>query len=223
MTDTVTIDTSHGPLELTSIFHGSVRLGFNNKEIHIDPWSRGDYSSYDKADLILVTHPHMDHLDPELIAQLSSDDTILIVNRTSVEKLNDRDPQILKNGETTEVFDIKIEAIPAYNLVRERSPGVKYHPKGEGNGYILHFGDTKVLIPGDTEAIPELEALTGIDVAFLPIRLPYTMSGEEAANLALTFKPKILIPYHTGGEKVPTEFHEIMKQHPDIQLKGPLL
>jgi len=223
MTETITVDTSEGSLELTPIFHGSVRVGFKGKEIHVDPWSKGDYSDYDSAHLILITHPHMDHLDVDLIDKLHSNNTTIIVNRTSADQLKKYHPKILKNGESTEVFGIKIEAIPAYNIVRERSPGVKYHPKGEGNGYILHFGDTRVFFPGDTEAIPEIAALEDIDVAFLPIRLPYTMSGKEAAELALKFKPKMLIPYHTGGEKVPQEFHEIMKQDPEIQLKGPLL
>ena len=223
MTESIYVDTSMGLVELTPIFHGSVRLGFNGKEIHVDPWSKGDYSNYKTADLILVTHPHMDHLDPDLIELLHSDGTKLIVNRTSEEKLRKFSPMVLQNGETTEVLGIKIEAIPAYNIVRERSEGIKYHPKGEGNGYILQFGNKKILFPGDTEAIPEIVALKDIDVAFLPIRLPYTMSGKEAAELALKFKPKILIPYHTGGEKVPKEFHEIMKQNPDIKLDGPLL
>lgn len=223
MTESIIVDTSDGPVELTPIFHGSVCLGFGGKEIHVDPWSRGDYTGYDSADLILITHPHQDHLDPELIDKLYKEGTMVIVNRTSAEKLSKFNPKILENGDTTEALGIGIKAIPAYNLIRERSEGVKFHPKGEGNGYILEIGGKRILIPGDTEAIPEIAELTDIDVAFLPIRLPYTMSGQEAAELALKFKPKILIPYHTGGEKVPPEFLNLMKQDPGIQLAGPLI
>lgn len=219
MVETFKENTTDGVLEITPIFHGSVRLGFRGLEIHIDPWSKGDYSSYTQADLILITHPHGDHLDHDLVGKLSNSDTKIVLNRSSEKTLRVLKPEVLANGEETEIYGIKIEAIPAYNMVRERSPGVKYHPKGEGNGYILTIGGKRLYIPGDTEAIPEMERLKDIDISFIPIRLPYTMSAEEAAKVVTKFKPKIIIPYHTGGEPVPQIFMDMLSSSPDIEVR----
>lgn len=219
MIETFKENTSEGELQITPIFHGSVHLLYNGKEIHIDPWSKGDYSSYTSADLILITHSHGDHLDPELVGKLANSSTKIIVNSTSEEALHEFKPKVLTNGESTEIHGIKIEAIPAYNIVRERSPGVKFHPKGEGNGYILTIGDKRIYIPGDTEATPEIEQLTDIDISFIPIRLPYTMSPEEAATVVAKFKPKVVIPYHTGGEPVPKIFLDMLASHSDIEVR----
>ena len=93
---------------------------------------------------------------------------------------------------------IQVTAVPAYNLVHERSPGVPFHPKGQGNGYVLSFGDKRVYVAGDTENVPEMKALAGVDVAFLPMNLPYTMTPEMAADAARMVRPKILYPYHFG-------------------------
>lgn len=219
MIDTYRENTSEGELKITPIFHGSVRMRFKGKEIHIDPWSKGDYSSFSHADLILITHPHGDHLDPELVRKLADSETKIIVNHSSEKSLEDLNPIVMANGDSAEIFGIKINAIPAYNIVRERSPGVKYHPKGEGNGYILTMGDKRIYIPGDTEATPEIEQLKGIDISFIPIRLPYTMSPEEAALVVTKFKPKIVIPYHTGGEPVPKIFLDMLASHSDIEVR----
>ena len=104
----------------------------------------------------------------------------------------------MKNGEVQTIDGIKIEAVPAYNLVHKRDNGEPFHPKGVGNGYILTFGDTRVYIAGDTENTPEMKALQDIDVAFLPMNLPYTMTPEMVADAARAFQPGILYPYHFG-------------------------
>jgi L-ascorbate metabolism protein UlaG (beta-lactamase superfamily) len=104
----------------------------------------------------------------------------------------------MKNGDVQTVMGIKIEAVPAYNLVHKRENGQPFHPKGQGNGYVLTFGDKRVYIAGDTENTPEMKALKNIDVAFLPMNLPYTMTPEMVADAAQAFKPKVLYPYHYG-------------------------
>jgi len=96
------------------------------------------------------------------------------------------------------VMGLKIEAVPAYNIVHMRRENMPYHPKGDGNGYIITFGNKRVYVAGDTENIPEMKALKDIDIAFLPMNLPYTMSPEMVADAAKAFKPKILYPYHYG-------------------------
>ena len=112
----------------------------------------------------------------------------------------------------------KIEAHPAYNLVHMRDSGQPFHPKGEGNSYVITFGDKRVYIGGDTENTPEMKALKDIDVAFLPMNLPYTMTPEMVADAARAFKPKILYPYHTGNTDV-SKLTELLKDHPEIEVR----
>ena len=132
-----------------------------------------------------------------------------------MEQLEDFDARVMNNGDMETILGIGIEAYPAYNIVHKRSSGVAYHPKGEGNAYLLTFGDTRVLIGGDTENVPELKMLKDIDVAFLSMNLPYTMSPEMVADLALAIQPSVLYPYHYG-QTDPKELFEL----PDSSLTG---
>lgn len=190
-----TIKTSAGNLEITFIGHGTLMFEFDGKVIHVDPVSReADYKSMPKADIILVTHEHGDHLDPEAIAKIDKQGTVVIATEKCAAKL--KGAKVMKNGEAETVDGIKIEAVPAYNIVNKRPSGEPFHPKGDGNGYILTFGDKRVYIAGDTENTPEMKALKNIDVAFLPMNLPYTMTPEMVADAAKAFHPKMLYPYH---------------------------
>jgi L-ascorbate metabolism protein UlaG (beta-lactamase superfamily) len=167
--------------------------------VHIDPWSKvGDYSSLPKADLILVTHEHGDHFDRKIIEAIRKVGTILIYTTKCNEAQPGLNGIVLSNGDHKLVGEIEIEAVPAYNLVNKRPDGNPFHPKGEGNGYILTIGGKRFYIAGDTENTPEMKALKNIDVAFLPMNLPYTMTPEMVANAAKAFHPGILYPYHTG-------------------------
>lgn len=190
-------ETSEGILYVTPVVHGSVMFQFGGKVIHVDPWSRGDYSDKPKADLILITHHHRDHLDQGLIEKLRKPDTVIVGNGMAAEQLSGI--QVLINGESSAYLGIAVEAVPAYNVVRERSAGVKYHPKDIGNGYILTFGDKRVYVAGDTENIPEMADLKDIYIAFLPCNLPYTMAPEELVECVKAVRPAILYPYHLGN------------------------
>lgn len=190
------LTTAAGELEVTFIGHASLMFRFLGKVIYIDPVGQyGDFSNLPKADLILVSHDHGDHFDPELIGKISKTGTKLVTTGPCAAKL--AGGVVLKNGESATVAGIRIEAVPAYNLVHMRSPGVPYHPKGNGNGYILTFGDKRVYLAGDTENIQEMKKLGPIDIAFLPMNLPYTMTPEMTAEAARMVKPGILYPYHT--------------------------
>ena len=192
------IKTSQGELKVTFIGHGTLMFTFNEKVIHVDPVSReADYTTLPKADLILVTHEHGDHLDPNVIQLLRTEDTKVVLTKTCAEKISDG--IVMKNGDVKTVLGLKIHAVPAYNIVHKRSSGDPYHPKGRGNGYVIDFADKRVYIAGDTENIPEMQRLEKIDVAFLPMNLPYTMSPEMTADAAKSFRPKILYPYHFGN------------------------
>lgn len=192
------IPCSAGDLEITFIGHGTLMLRWQSKVIHVDPWAKlADYTKLPKADLILLTHHHYDHLDPEALGRITQPNTTVIMTKVCAETL--KGGVVLTNGASYTWDGLKIEAVPAYNIVHQHQPGHPYHPKGEGNGYVLTFGGaTKIYIAGDTEDIPEMASLKDIDVAFLPMNLPYTMTPEMVASAARLIKPKILYPYHYG-------------------------
>ncbi len=191
------IKTSAGELKITFVGHGSLFFTFKGKIIHIDPASYlYDYAELPDADLILLTHHHGDHCDNEALKHIIKESTVIYTNRSCYEKVNRG--EILNNGDETKYGDIAITAVPAYNVVHKRDNGELFHPKGEGNGYVLQFGDTRVYVAGDTENIPEMKSLKNIDIAFLPMNLPYTMTPEMVADAVNIFHPKILYPYHYG-------------------------
>lgn len=191
------ISTSAGDVEIYFIGHGSLMFTNGNKVIHIDPVkSSGKYENLPKADIILVTHEHYDHLDTDLIKTLKKPETVMLCNSASVSQVTWA--QAVKPGDARSVGDIKIEVVPAYNIVNERSKGQPFHPKGVGNGYILTIGGKRFYVAGDTENVPEMKALKNIDVAFLPMNLPYTMTPAMVADAATAFNPVILYPYHYG-------------------------
>ena len=213
------IQTSQGDLKITFIGHGTVMFTFEGKIIHVDPVGRyADYSQLPKADLILITHEHGDHLDAKVIKIISSEKTDLVLTEKCVEKAKIEDGIIMKNGDIKTVQNLKIEAIPAYNIKHMRSPGNPYHPKGVGNGYIITFGDKRVYIAADTENTPEMKALKNIDIAFLPMNLPYTMTPEMVADAAKAFMPKILYPYHYGNTDT-SKIVELLKDVEGIEVR----
>jgi L-ascorbate metabolism protein UlaG (beta-lactamase superfamily) len=212
-----TILTSQGELKITFIGHATLLFAYGGKIIHVDPVGRyADYKTMPKADIILVTHEHGDHFDPSAIDIIKKQGTDLIFT----EKCREKYPsgQVMKNGEIRTVQGIKIEAIPAYNIVHMRSEGLPYHPKGEGNGYILTFADKRVYVAGDTENTPEMKTLKNIDIAFLPMNLPYTMTPEMVADAAKAFKPKILYPYHYGNTDT-SKIVELLKDVKGIEVR----
>jgi L-ascorbate metabolism protein UlaG (beta-lactamase superfamily) len=196
--ETDIIPTSAGDLRITFLGHGSLMLEFKQLNIFIDPFSRvADYSKLPKADMILITHEHQDHLDQTALGAVQTQDTDMVMTETCAGQVSTG--HVMQNGDAITLRGIHIEAVPAYNLVHKRDNGQPFHPKGAGNGYILTFGDLKVYIAADTENIPEMKVLTGIDVAFLPMNLPYTMTPEMVADAAKSFQPRILYPYHFGN------------------------
>jgi L-ascorbate metabolism protein UlaG (beta-lactamase superfamily) len=191
------IKTKTGNLKITFIGHGTLMFVYSGKVIHVDPWTRlADYSKLPKADLILLTHEHGDHLDTKAIGIIRGEQTKVVLTKPCVEKVTGG--IVMKNGDVRTVLGQKIEAVPAYNIVHKRPSGQPYHPKGRGNGYVVTFGKTRVYVAGDTENIPEMKKLKEIDIAFLPMNVPYTMTPEMAADAARAFEPKILYPYHYG-------------------------
>jgi L-ascorbate metabolism protein UlaG (beta-lactamase superfamily) len=175
--------------------HSSVYFEYNDLVIHVDPYSAvADYDTLPDADIILVTHGHPDHYDLTAISKITKTGTEMVTTQA----VNDLASytgtiQVLDNGDSTVVMGIPVKAVPAYNVIN-----TNFHPKGVGNGYVLTFGEKKVYVAGDSENIPEMRQMGSIDIAFLPMNLPYTMTPAEVTTAALNIMPDILYVYHFG-------------------------
>lgn len=192
-----TFATSAGEVKITPIRHASMMIEAGGKVIHVDPWSQGNYDGLPPADLLLITDIHGDHLDPAAIAKVTKEGTKVIAPAAVAKTVTYA--EVLPNGEKTTWGKWGIEAVPMYNLTRGPGAGKFYHDKGRGNGYVLTYGGKRFYIAGDTEGTPEMRALKNIDVAFIPMNLPYTMTPEEAAAAVLAFHPAVVFPYHYQG------------------------
>jgi len=216
------IQTTKGELRLTPLYHGSVMLEFGGRVIHVDPWSQGDYTGIPPADLIVVTHTHADHLDRPMIDKLHKPNTIIVSPPAGIDTLNCAPAcgiaEPIADTEKKEVMGIGFEGVPMYNLVFGPAPGQPFHHKGIGSGYILTFGDTRVYFSGDTECTAEVKALKNIDVAFVAMNPPRTMSTIDAAACVKVFKPKIVYPYHYRGSNT-QEFADALKGTPGIEVR----
>lgn len=215
-----TLTTKDGKqINITLFKHASLAIEYDGEEIYVDPVTKVadtdiDYSSMPKADYILVTHEHWDHLDPKAIEELSKPSTQIILNGTSEKQLGKG--TVIGNWQEMNLADgIKLEAVPAYNTTPGRE---KFHPKGNGNGYVLTIDGTRIYIAGDTEDIPEMSKIKDIDLAFLPVNQPYTMTIDQAEKAALTIKPKILIPYHFGDTPVEQLKERLDKDNSGIEV-----
>ncbi len=215
--ETDTIKTSGGDLKITFLGHGTLMFTFGGKVIHVDPVSKEtDYAKLPKADLVLITHQHGDHMDLKALEMIRTEKTQVVLTETCAQQI--KGGIVMKNGDVQTIGGLKIEAVPAYNLVHMRSEGKPFHPKGEGNGYVITFGDKRVYVAGDTENTPEVKKLEKIDVAFLPMNLPYTMTPEMVADAAKAFKPKILYPYHYG-ETDASKLVNLMKDTKEVEVR----
>ena len=194
------------PVDIVLIKHGSLAISYDGLSIQVDPVAEHgkstDYAKeFPKADVILVTHEHGDHLEDATIATLTGENTVLLLNQTSRDRIGRG--EAIGNGETRTLCDgkIQLEAVPAYNTTPGRE---NFHPKGNGNGYVLTIDGLRIYIAGDTEDVPEMADLKDIDVAVLPVNQPYTMTVEQCVAAAKAFKPKVLIPYHFSKTDIST-------------------
>lgn len=208
------INTSAGKIKLYFLGHASLLLEFNQHNIYIDPWEKqADYSNFSKADLILITHEHQDHLDQQAITRLSTPNTEIWCNPAVRNLLNTG--VALKNGDKKSWKGVVIEAVPAYNTTAGRD---KFHPKGRDNGYVLTFGDTRTYVAGDTEDIPEMKSLGKIYAAILPMNQPYTMTPEQVVNAVSFIKPSVIYPYHTT-EKDVSSLEKLLSGNKSVELR----
>ena len=187
-------------VEIEPITHATAVISIDTTTIYLDPTGGAEaFDGMDAPDLVLITDIHGDHLNEETLQALELGDTPIIAPQAVNDQLSDSLQQnisILANGDTLDEQGISIEAIPMYNL---REEAKQFHEKGRGNGYVLEKNGTRIYIAGDTEDIPEMRALEDIDIAFIPMNLPYTMTVESAADAVLEFAPRKVYPYHFRG------------------------
>jgi L-ascorbate metabolism protein UlaG (beta-lactamase superfamily) len=208
-------------LKVIPIYHASLILDWG-KIIYVDPaWNIDLYENKPSPDLVLITDIHFDHLNVDVLKSLKGEFLIMAPKAVYDEFTDDlkQKTKILNNFEETNFEDFKISALPMYNLTPER---LEFHPKGRGNGYLIEKDNFRVYIAGDTEDIPEMRNLKNIDIAFLPMNLPWTMSVEQAASAVLEFKPKKVYPYHYRGEKGFSDINKfkelVEKENKDIEV-----
>ena len=194
------LNIQNSAIKIIPIEHATAVLEWNDIVIYIDPVGGAEtFEGQKQPDLILITDIHGDHFSLETLQALNTEKSKIMVPEAVADKLpTEFTPQIdvLNNGESKERYGINVEAIPMYNL-REEAKG--FHKIGRGNGYVLNMGDQRIYFSGDTEDIPEMRALKNIDIAFVCMNLPYTMTVESAVDAVLEFKPKQVYPYHYRG------------------------
>lgn len=209
--------TGSGELEITFIGHGSLMLDFNQDILHVDPYgSQADYALLPKADIILLTHEHSDHMDPSAIQKVSKKETRIVLTPACHAMLSAG--LVMENGNRNQVGAFTFEAVPAYNLVHRRPDGELFHKKGVGNGYIVTAGSLRIYIAGDTEDIPEMAEVKDVDIAFLPMNLPYTMTPGMVAHAARMLKPRVLYPYHYGSTD-PSELTRLLADEKGLEVR----
>lgn len=203
-----TIPASGGNITIQPINHATLQVTHAGHVIDVDPVAQGSFSGLPAPDIILITDIHGDHLDPAMVAKLKKAGTKIVAPQAAASKLEGA--VVIGNGETKTIDGVTIEAVPMYNLQRGPAAGQLFHDKGRGNGYVVTLGGKRIYLAGDSECIPEMKALKNIDVAFVPMNLPYTMTPAEAAECVKAFKPRIVYPYHYRGQNL-DEFASALK------------
>ena len=193
-------------LEILCIQHGSLGINYNGYQIYVDPVGEyADYTKLPKADVILITHHHSDHLDAAAVEMVRKPGMVIVANAEVGAQLPEA--QIMGNGdELNPTPYLSVKAVPAYNTTEGH---LQFHPQGRDNGFVLTLGGTKIYVAGDTENIPEMAELEGIDIAFLPVNQPYTMTPEQAADAVRMVQPKICYPYHYGLTDMATDLESL--------------
>jgi L-ascorbate metabolism protein UlaG (beta-lactamase superfamily) len=226
MPTTTSVQAGGGPIVITALGHASVQIEQGNKVVIVDPVAgMADLSRAKRADLLLITDIHQDHLDAAAVAKLRKPGAAVVVPPAVAETKQIPDVTVMPNRtmRTNEMAlaGITVISVPAYNVQRGPSPGQLYHTRDRGQGYYIAFTDKlavvrekkagSVYVAGDTECVPAIaQWVKDVDVALLPMNLPYTMTPAEAATCAKGFKPRVAIPYHYMGQK-PEEFAAALK------------
>jgi L-ascorbate metabolism protein UlaG (beta-lactamase superfamily) len=219
---------------ITPVMHSSVQLEYAGKVIQVDPVAKydgvelpllGKFDALKPADLILVTDIHPENLDTDEIAKLRKPGAPVVLPASVATQAGAKIPAptvVIANGDTKNVANFSIEAAPMYNIDHGPKPGELFHPKGRGNGYILTLGGKRVYFMGDTECTPEAKAVKNIDVAFVPMNMPQTMTPGDAAECIKAIQPKIVYPYHYEGQKRDEAFLKALLKGSSVDFRADL-
>ncbi len=217
--ETDVFETADGKsLKITFIKHASLLINYDGHIIYTDPISTfADYSTLPKADMILITHEHHDHLDPKAIEEIETSGTTIVSNRNSYQIIGKG--LWMKNGDTLSPYPwVSIKAVPAYNTTPDRTI---YHPKDRDNGYVLHLGGSVVYLSGDTEDIPEMTTLGDVDIAFISVNQPYTMTIKQAVHAIQMIHPAIVYPYHYSDTDLsPLHSNAAIEKSTDLRIRA---
>ena len=211
-----TLATSAGEVTIQPLNHATLVLSQGDHVLYVDP-AEVDFTGQPAPTAILITHEHGDHFDADNLGNIAGKAAI-VAPQSVADKIPDAlkgQVTVLKNGESGTIDGLPIMAVAAYNTSPDRQ---QYHPKGRDNGYVVTFGDRTIYIAGDTENTPEMVALTGIDVAFLPMNQPYTMTPEQAAEAVKAFRPKVVYPYHSKGTDT-QKFVDLVGSAAEVRLR----
>lgn len=216
------VPTAQGPLRITPLFHGSVMLQLGAEVIYVDPWSAADYTGLPKADVILVTHTHADHLDLPMIRELHKPGVVIGGSDAVLDTLNCSpdcgDLAPVGVGRTTTIKGVNVEGVAMYNTVERPGGGPPYHHKGVGQGFLLTIGGVRIYFSGDSDCTDEMKALKKVDIAFVAMNPPRTMSTVEAARCVKVFRPRVVYPYHYRGSKT-SDFADALKGETGIEVR----
>ncbi|MBQ9357064.1 MAG: MBL fold metallo-hydrolase [Prevotella sp.] len=187
---------------INHIKHASIHIQYDDMNIYVDPVGtnvepRTDMTMLPSANLIVLTHEHMDHYDHVALSQLWTPGTVVYANHSVIDKIHRG--VTLANGDSAEYRGVKVKAVPAYNTTASH---LQFHPQGRDNGYIIDLDGLRIYVAGDTEDIPEMAQLGPIDIAFLPCNQPYTMTVDQLERAARTIQPRVLFPYHYGDTPI---------------------
>lgn len=211
------VETQDGsPLRFLFFGHASFMMRWNGYTIYLDPVGEyADYALLPEADVILVTHAHADHLDSKAVSKIAGTDTVILLNEESWRILGEG--TVMQNGGRFQVGDwLTVEAVPAYNTTPGRE---QFHPhNGRDNGYVLTLGGSRIYVAGDTEPTPEMLAMDNLDIVFLPVNQPYTMTVTQAADAIGRLSPRIFYPYHTTDTDL-SGLRTALASRPDIDLR----
>lgn len=228
------LSASGGDIQMTPILHSSVQLEYAGKVIQIDPVAKyddvelpllGKFDALKPADLILVTDIHPENLDIAEITKLRKSGAPVVMPAAAATQAATKiaaPTVVMANGDTKTVVEVSIEAVPMYNIQHGPAPGELYHPKGRGNGYIITLGGKRLYFMGDTECTPEAKAAKDIDVAFVPMNMPQTMTPGDAAECIKVFQPKIVYPYHYEGQKRDEAFIKALLRSSSVDFRANL-